>query len=241
VSSQEELEKIAKAYKDGKTPAAEWFELDRATIEESYRVLRPHFVGTSAIELGCGQGHFTKFLPNNFDFVVGVDGSKQMCNDTVQNCTDDVQVVHSMFEDLDLGGDEFDSVFLLHVLEHVDDPVDFLKMASGLRTRKGKIFIVVPNAYSFHRLLGVGTDVIKDVHDLTERDEFVGHQRVYDKWLLRKHVEDAGLHMEASGGIFFKPLPGAMMAKLPPQFIEAYFHMAKGFPDNSSEIWMVCR
>ena len=80
---------------------------------------------------------------------------------------------------------KYDAVCLMGILEHVDDPVSLLKAAGNC---SDFIFITVPNAESFHRVLGVRLGFINNVFDLDEQDIRIGHQRVYSKLTLYKDI-----------------------------------------------------
>lgn len=47
---------------------------------------------------------------------------------------------------------EFDAVSLVHVLEHIEEPVEFLKNLHGAMKSDGKLFIEVPDAVEFEKL-----------------------------------------------------------------------------------------
>ena len=100
---------------------------------------------------------------------------------------------------------KFDLVLMLHVLEHVDDPVGLLSSVKAWITPFAPVIIVVPNAHSIHRLLGVKINLIKNVHELGESDLRVGHKRVYDRRSLIHDIVDAELNLTMHKGFFFKP------------------------------------
>ena len=78
-----------------------------------------------------------------------------------------------------LGNIKFNTILALHILEHLEDPINFLKTMKSLLADKGKIIIVVPNAESLHRHLGVKMGIIETIYDLGEEDIRVGHKRIY--------------------------------------------------------------
>lgn len=71
--------------------------------------------------------------------------------------------------------EDYDAVSLFGVLEHIEDDNKFISQFKSWK----KILITVPNAYSFHRLLGVELGMLDNVYELHAGDIAIGHQRVY--------------------------------------------------------------
>jgi 2-polyprenyl-3-methyl-5-hydroxy-6-metoxy-1,4-benzoquinol methylase len=51
---------------------------------------------------------------------------------------------------------QFDAVFAIHVLEHLDDPVAVLKRCREWLAPEGRLFLAVPNAYAASRQIACG-------------------------------------------------------------------------------------
>lgn len=79
----------------------------------------------------------------------------------------------------DLSG--YDLVTVFGVLEHVASPAEFLR---PLLWTARRIFLTVPNANSFHRLVGVQMGLLKSTTELSAADHAIGHRRYYtaDEW-----------------------------------------------------------
>src|SRR6185295_5792516 len=58
--------------------------------------------------------------------------------------------VHGTFETVDLA-DRYDAIFLVHTLEHLDDPVAVLRRVNDWLTDEGRLAVVVPNANAASR------------------------------------------------------------------------------------------
>lgn len=207
-----------------------------------YEVMSREFSGTTCLELGCADGGGTAILLEHFDRVVAVDGSEKMINELKKYIiSPKLEVVHSLFEDLELA-ETFDTIVMAHVLEHTEDPVALLKVAQKF-DRKGTRFIInVPNAHSIHRQLGVIMGMIDTEYSLNPSDIAIGHQRVYDRAALAKDVERAGLRVVKSGGLFYKPLSNAQMEKIfqdTPELIGAFSKLGERYPDQAAEIFAV--
>lgn len=93
----------------------------------------------SFIEIGCGEGAFLskiKTIPN----IIGIEYNPEAAEIarkngfTIYNSTDYNRIKNNV-----------DGIALFHVLEHVPNPIDFLKNLIFLLNDDGKIYISVPN------------------------------------------------------------------------------------------------
>lgn len=210
-------------------------------IKLRHEELKKYFIGTSCLELGCADGEGTKLLIDHFERIVAVDGSKKLIDRAKKEILNlKVSFIHSYFETLQLQ-ESFDTVLLLHILEHVDDPVGILKQAKKFVRKGGKIILDVPNAMSIHRQVGVLMGMIDTVYTLNSADLSIGHKRVYDRVLLMKDIHKAALHIESWGGIFLKPFSNKQMHKyFDSKAIHAFNELGRCYPEIAAEIYVVC-
>jgi 2-polyprenyl-3-methyl-5-hydroxy-6-metoxy-1,4-benzoquinol methylase len=117
--------------------------------------------------------------------------------------------------------DGFDTIIASHLLEHVDEPVGLLRLWRSLLRPDGRILVVVPNAGSAHRHLGVEMGLLGAVTDLNDGDRLLGHRRVYTRAGLEAHIAAAGLHVERLFGVTFKPVSNAQLAAMPRAYVDA--------------------
>ncbi len=107
------------------------------------------------IEIGCGGGEFLeKAMASGFD-VAGLEISSNAVQ-SANTKLGSLRVVEGDLFDLNLDClGVFDCCVLLDVLEHVRDPVAFLKRSKSLLDKNGICFIVTPSLNSWSaRLLG---------------------------------------------------------------------------------------
>jgi 2-polyprenyl-3-methyl-5-hydroxy-6-metoxy-1,4-benzoquinol methylase len=123
-------------------------------------------------------------------------------------------------EDLD-DPDGFDTIVASHLLEHVDEPVALLRRWRVMLRPDGRILVVVPNADSAHRRLGVEMGLLDVVTELNDGDRLLGHRRVYTRTVLEAHIAEAGLHVERLFGVTFKPVSNAQLAVMPRAYVDA--------------------
>jgi 2-polyprenyl-3-methyl-5-hydroxy-6-metoxy-1,4-benzoquinol methylase len=104
--------------------------------------LLSHYLGPNdkILEIGCGEGIFLRELRSRGFRVTGIEPSDKAS----QRARDSgVRVFTAFFPNVEIG-DEFDAVVMSHVLEHVPEPVQFLKEAGKL-TPKGMILLTQSN------------------------------------------------------------------------------------------------
>lgn len=165
--------------------------------------------GPKVLDLGCGDGMITKELCKHFDYVVGVDVSRDQIELARKKAEKAIFYVSSI-EDFD-PRERFDSILMFGIVEHLDDPINVLRKTKQWLNKGGCIVIQVPNALSLNRRIGKIMGLIKDYHELTPYDIKIGHKRFYDLDLLKKDILASGLKIEQYGGIFLKPLSNPQM------------------------------
>lgn len=98
------------------------------------KIINPFFSGKKLIEVGCGKGAFFNLL-RTYGYNV------YACDPTFRG--EDERVIKDFFsKELGLTGD---AIILRHVLEHIQNPVDFLFQIAEANNNKGIIYIEVPD------------------------------------------------------------------------------------------------
>lgn len=122
-----------------------------------------------------------------------------------------VEFHHNLIEELDVD-EQFDTVTMLNVLEHVADPVEVLRKAASLLSNDGTLIVHVPNAYAVNRRLAVLMGTLETCEELSPFDiNVAGHRRSYTLKTLKADIEKAGLRITATGGVFYKMLSTPQM------------------------------
>lgn len=121
---------------------------------------------SSLLEVGCSVGNTLEAARHRKLSHLGIDVSQY----AVDYCTS--QGLHSKtstLKELIDDGQQFDIIFMQHVLEHFEDPFETLEMCRKLLNEKGLIVIIVPNSeyrsaekkrgkHRFYSLNGVGAE-----------------------------------------------------------------------------------
>jgi 2-polyprenyl-3-methyl-5-hydroxy-6-metoxy-1,4-benzoquinol methylase len=204
-----------------------------------FRSLQPHFIPGNVLEMGSADGQMTELLATHFDDISVVDGSADYV-EAVRQRLPGVKAYTSLFEDFD-PPEAYDNIVMAHILEHVSDPVAILQRAARWLTPRGRILIIVPNANSIHRLVGVKMGMLSAPTDLNDDDVRIGHRRVYTPETLATDIDAAGLRLVERGGIFFKVLSNRQIEETwSPELIEGFYELGKDFPDLATEVLAVC-
>lgn len=181
------------------------------------------------LELGFGEGNFTKKLQDGkYNFVV-VEGSEILVKKAKIEYKNKINIIHDYFENFKYHK-KFDVILATHVLEHVDDPQIVLENLKNNLSKKGILIIIVPNAESIHRKLSVIMGLQDSLYTLSNRDLIVGHQRVYDLKSLKKQVKSSGFKIVEEKGFFLKPLSNGQMLEYDLNLLKAMNEISEELP-----------
>lgn len=152
--------------------------------------------GARILDIGCGCGANARALKERSPTarVVGIEPSDQAVALARGACD---EVFHGVFDAWAAGvrdGERFDAVVLSDVLEHVADPIPFVRSIAEVPCLRGALWIVsVPNyAVWYNRittLLGVQHYAWSGLWDRT-------HLRFYTRRTVRELLEYCGLSVE---------------------------------------------
>jgi len=131
---------LNKEYQD-KSDRKYAYEFDYVLRDFMMRDFEPLFISpeysnqiSNALEMGCYKGEFTQKISSHFDTVSVMEGSSELvkyCKDKFEQRPElvnhkNIIYFNQRFEDATLG-QSFDNIFLIHTLEHLDEPIEILK------------------------------------------------------------------------------------------------------------------
>lgn len=209
-----------------------------ATIHYEFNVFRRFVVPGSILELGPAEGLMTGHLVDLGQEVICVDGS-EFFSEKLKEKYPSIEVITSLFENFETDR-KFQNIVLGHVLEHVDDPVEILKLARNWLAPDGILFAAVPNARSLHRQAGVIMGLLGAENELNDLDRHHGHRRVFDPESFRQAFLQSGYNIDYFGGYWLKPVSNSQIeAHWSPEMLEAFMKLGERYPDVSGEIYVV--
>ena len=134
--------------------------------------------------MGCGNGVHAARLRDSFDWIVqGIEPSREASAAARKHGLE----VHNGTLDDYTGDGRFELVTLIHVLEHVPEPLSTVQRAFSLLAPGGQLVLAVPNADSLERRL---SGRFWDAWDIPR------HIHHFGPGSLRKLVTEAGLVVE---------------------------------------------
>lgn len=124
----------------------------RAQVGMTYRMARDRlrtltrFVdGGRLLEIGCATGEFLELAERSGFDVLGLDASGRYA---LHAAGRGLNVKHARLEDLDLEDSRFDVIAIFHLIEHVEDPGEFMARTLRLLRPTGLLFVITPNVDS---------------------------------------------------------------------------------------------
>jgi 2-polyprenyl-3-methyl-5-hydroxy-6-metoxy-1,4-benzoquinol methylase len=219
---------------------SEWDLVYHLNIEYRVKQFMPYFRRGTALELGTGGGHCTAQLAPHFTAMDSVEGSAHLAQRLRERGLPSNVTLHLAYFESFEPLQRYDNIFLIQVLEHLDDPVAVLRRCASWLNPNGRVLVTVPNAQSIHRIAAVEMGLLPTAESLNEVDLSAGHQRVYTPAALSRDLQLAGMKLVHRGGLFVKPLSNAQIAKQwNESMIRAFHAVALWLPDHSAEILAV--
>ena len=209
------------------------------------KAFQPHLPQGRALELGCFEGGFTQRLMKIYPQLTVVEGSSALVDIARARVGGDVKFVCSRFEDYQPDA-AIDAAFLIHTLEHIDEPVQLLARIGSWLSPSGRLFLAVPNAYAASRQIAVSMGLIPHATAVTEGEALHGHCRTYCLDTLKRDARAAGLRIEEFGGVLFKPLANFQFDRLLREgiinddYLAGCYEVGKLYPELCSSIFVVC-
>jgi 2-polyprenyl-3-methyl-5-hydroxy-6-metoxy-1,4-benzoquinol methylase len=230
-------------HKAGSTKYA--YEFDSVLRRYMMRTLEPFLPAGRALELGCYTGDLTELLAARYADLTVVEASDELIAAAQLRLGTRARFLHGTFETIDVPG-QYDAMFIVHTLEHLDDPVFVLRRAKEWLAERGRLFVVVPNANAASRQIAVQAGLIPFNAAITEDERLHGHRRTYSLDTLERVVLDAGFRVLHRGGVFFKPLANYQFDRLAgsdvisEDYLEGCYRLGMRYPDLCASIYVVC-
>ncbi len=106
--------------------------------------------GAKLLDVGCGNGNNMLFLKNKYGCeIIGIEPSYKAA---IEGKKAGLDIYNGMLDDFSTNN-KFYVVYLLHVIEHLENPRETLKKIYEILENNGKIVIGTPNVNSLERYL----------------------------------------------------------------------------------------
>ena len=216
----------------------DYFEGVCATAAEySLGIVKRHLVGRRILEVGPADGHMTRGLVNDFDLTL-VEPSETLC-EKLRHSFPRAKVINSLVEDF-VPSQRFDNILLCHLLDHVRDPEQVVRLAGSWLSPGGKIIAIAPNSESLHRQAAVRMGLLPAVNAFSERDQTQGKRRIFSRDEFRRLFSSAGLEIEFFGGYWLKPVSNRQIdQQWTPDMVDAFFALGERYPEIAAEMYLV--
>lgn len=220
------------------------YDFDYVLRRYMMRAFAPHMPRGRALELGCYEGEFTRLIADHFSDITVVEAAASLA-DTARSKVPGARFFVSTFETWQ-SENTYDAVFLIHTLEHLDDPVSVLARVNRWLTPQGRLFLAVPNANAASRQIAVKMGLIPYNAAVTPGEREHGHRATYGLDTLEWAARQAGLAILSRGGVLFKALANFQFdAALRAQIInDAYldgcYELGMHYPDLCASVYLVC-
>ena len=223
------------------------YDFDYLMHDYFLRVFAPHFNGSMALELGCFEGAFTAKLMHHFPSMTVIEASSDLIAIARVRTASTPTFLCSTFEEASVGQQKFDAIFLMHTMEHLDDPKFVLQRIREWLSPGGRLYVAVPNANAISRQIAVKMGVVPFQACVTPGEYSHGHRRTYTLDSLEHEIRQSGLTLEQSGGVFFKPFANFQFDKMMAQgaidtaYLEGCYELGKKYPDFCASVFAICR
>ncbi|UCF57145.1 MAG: methyltransferase domain-containing protein [Deltaproteobacteria bacterium] len=141
--------------------------------------------GERVLDIGCGAGNHLLFFNKLGLDITGLDASPYMISMARERLGNRCSLNRGMAGDLPFDDNEFDLAVLINTLEFLDDPLQALREAGRVASRR--VFIGTMNSLSWHCLCTKLLSVF--------RDSLFNHVKFYNIWELKSYVQLAYGHV----------------------------------------------
>jgi SAM-dependent methyltransferase len=225
------------------------YSYDFDTIVRDHLLLRlkPYLNGTgNTLELGAYKGDMTAQLLEYFPVIDVIEASPILANEVMERFPGRVNVTTGFIEDV-VPKELYDNIFLVHTLEHLDEPESVLSRVANWLKPEGKLFVAVPNANALSRQIAVHMGLISHNSSVTKGEHEHGHRRTYSIDTLLSALRKSNLYVTDFGGVIVKPLANYQFDQalgqgiVTREFIAACDSLSKVLPDLSSSLFAICK
>lgn len=202
------------------------------------------------LEVGCGNNSLVNYLNsfNNFQIVEpGKEFYNKACDDIkLHEKRGQIKVCNNSIEEFNKNID-YNVIIVSCLLHEIHDQPGFIKAIINLMNSQTLLYIDVPNAYSFHRLLAKELGYISDVFQKSQTQINMQQNEIFSMDTLVSLLTEHGFTILEKDDFIFKPFTHSQMQLLidneifSKEFILGLAKMSKYTPDIGSEIYITAK
>ena len=235
-----------KEYQDASETSKYVHDFDVVMRQFMIRAFEPFLRAGAALEIGCYKGDFTRLLLPLFEDLSVIEASSELAKFTQNIMPEHVHFFVCTIENFN-DNKKFDTIFLMHTLEHLDDPVGVLGKIKNMLTPNGRLILAVPNANAPSRQIAVKMGLISHNFAVTADERVHGHRKTYSLDTLEAEAKNAGFNIFHRGGVCFKPLANFQMDRalehkiINHDFLEGCYALGMQYPELCASVFVVCQ
>jgi SAM-dependent methyltransferase len=221
------------------------YDFDERVRSYMMRAFTPFLPKGRALELGCYLGDSTAWLTGVYDDLTVIEAAPSLVEATRERLGPKVRFICSTFEEADLP-EQFDAIFLINTLEHLEDPVAVLRKIKSWLTPTGRLFLLVPNAQAPSRQIAVKMGLITHNAAVMPAEHRNGHRNTFSFDTLERAVRDGGLSPMHRGGLIFKALANYQFDAaldagiISDDYVEGCYQLGMQYPELCASIFLIC-
>lgn len=198
------------------------------------------------LEIGAFMGDMSEQILAHFPNLTILEGSADLCHHLETRFGKQISIRHGLIETYKFE-ENFDTIFLVHTLEHLDNPVQSLRLIYGWLAPGGSLVVAVPNADALSRQIAVRMGLISTNTAVTDAERHHGHLRTYDMDSFLSDIRQSGLQVSDWGGVVLKPLSNgqfdqALSSELVSRdYVEACDSLSKDYPQFAATLYAVIK
>lgn len=199
---------------------------------------------SKVLEIGSHDGSMTSQILRYVNHIDVLEPVLELHQQIKEAVGENVKIFSGTIESAEFDS-EYDAIFLVHVLEHIDSPIDALMRISTWLNPTGFLYIMVPNANALSRQLAQGMGLLNATTDVLPGEKLQGHLRTYTPDHLISDVTRANLRVTETGGVLHKPLANFQIDRcleegiIGKDYLDALDNYAKVDPREASSIYVV--
>ena len=134
--------------------------------------------GKHILDIGCDRGYMIPYLPDDISYH-GIDVSSEVLEAASRHYPQHrfQELKLSIDSVKDISQSQYDSIVMIAIVEHLDHPIEVLKVIREKLNPKGRVIITTPHQRS-HRLLVAMAYIGLARNDKHEHENYIDHKMI---------------------------------------------------------------